>query len=598
MKFDKEALIKHKFWVILGVFALLWLIGLGVMLFTLSDRIKLHRDAYEGEVKSADGALKSGPKNPATFLPPWQEHQKMFRDHKNVIWGKAWEVQKAMYDWPHNNIAPLDTKMQDPSDPLDFKEREEYKNVLYDLQMEDFRKRHDPAPVEFLKDFNAVIVPMVWTRGGGEDSPPPTREEIWLAQEDYWVKRDLVDVIRSVGEELAKLEQVQAVRPTDKDAKEKLDKDGDLGRFRFRNGSWELDLIIEAGKEQRDRFISGRSSIKNIHPGKRTLNMANPATQEPLKFIIEQGPGNEVDLLVTGEPLAYGQSVKLQKPIDLLRIKPTEDFTVKQVFDWYASPIKRIDKVLLGYQSARTVTTPLKPNPALPPDPSEAAAPAAAAPGAAPAGGASKPMTGPPGGAGGTRGVMPGATGGNEESKTLKYSMERNRYLQVTPQCRHLPLALVLVVDQAHIPDVMAAIANSRLRIQVTQVQIGHARGVKPQVSGGPAKPSTEQAPAVPVAGGPALPPAAGGVRQLPGAALAGRLGRVGGARGGEGRPNPAVPAAVPQPGSPGTNAVITDTDDPNLVELAIYGIAALYERFDANKAVDPLGAPPASPKK
>jgi hypothetical protein len=36
--------------------------------------------------------------------------------------------------------------------------------------------------------------------------------------------------------------------------------------------------------------------------------------------------------------------------------------------------------------------------------------------------------------------------------------------------------------------------------------------------------------------------------------------------------------------------------DDPNLVELAVYGIAALYERFDPNKVITPPGGHGAPP--
>jgi hypothetical protein len=131
----------------------------------------------------------------------------------------------------------------------------------------------------------------------------------------------------------------------------------------------------------------------------------------------------------------------------------------------------------------------------------------------------------------------------------------------VTPQCRHLPLGMVLILDQQYVPDVLAAIANSRLRIQVTQVQIQHVRNIKPE-----APPTTGNAGA---GNPPGNNPPAGG------------SGPVGMNQGGG---NVAT-----------TKGAAKSEEDPNLVELAIYGIAAIYERFDPNKvnASPGQGGPP-----
>jgi hypothetical protein len=50
-----------------------------------------------------------------------------------------------------------------------------------------------------------------------------------------------------------------------------------------------------------------------------------------------------------------------------------------------------------------------------------------------------------------------------------------NRYVDVTAQVRRLPVAMVVTVDQAHIQDFLTAFANSRLRIQTTQVHWQHS---------------------------------------------------------------------------------------------------------------------------
>jgi hypothetical protein len=49
-------------------------------------------------------------------------------------------------------------------------------------------------------------------------------------------------------------------------------------------------------------------------------------------------------------------------------------------------------------------------------------------------------------------------------------------------------------------------------------------------------------------------------------------------------------------PGGPGTTG--QDEDDPNLVELSVYGIATLYERFPPKKVDETAGADKAAEKK
>src|SRR5207253_1477158 len=67
--------------------------------------------------------------------------------------------------------------------------------------------------------------------------------------------------------------------------------------------------------------------------------------------------------------------------------------------------------------------------------------------------------------------------------------LERNRYIIATDQARHLPIAMVLVVEQSHINDVLIAVANSPLRIQTTQVAF-HDTALAP-----PPDPNAEEGP-------------------------------------------------------------------------------------------------------
>ncbi len=659
---NKELLIKHKFWVMLGLFALLWLVAVSWLGFTAGAEIKKNKEAYDKAKKEIDEALKRGPKNETTFLPPWKAHQKMFQDHKNVIWEKAWDHQKGMYIWPSSNTARLQEKMVAPIVPMTLDERTEYRDTLYRNQLNDLQNelRNTPpnpiAPVEMRGGFQAIMAPVSWI-----PNEAPTREEIWLAQEDFWVKKDLLDVVRAVVDGEARMEPVK-IDPKEP-LPEGLDPKKVLSRHRYRNHIWEIDLIIERGADRRDKVISGHSTIKNIHPGQRILPLANPL-QQPLFFRIRQGRNQPLVFTVTGEPLPPGGKTEFKKeqpvqqidfdkltrcqlteralpalsragvPVEVLTklaaalskgdfknefkdrdaflealgkvfnkdemkyykdlvVRQVETAAVAQVFDWYSSPVKRLDALKLGAQSARTVTTALKPNTGLPQDgPKEETASGGGTGAGGAQGGGGKPGTsfgggsansnlsgsGPPAGKGGSGSMMPsgmsmgmigGAGGGGGASRRDQASdttpvnkLERNRYLQAKQECRHLPIGMVLIVDQENIPDVLAEIANSRLRIQVTQVQIQHVRGIKPEA------PPGDKAGAPANAGG-TNPPAGGS-----------GLGPMG------------MPGVTPGAGNTGTTQAAAKTeDDPNLVELAVYGIAALYENFEAFKAKAAAGS-------
>jgi hypothetical protein len=271
--------------------------------------------------------------------------------------------------------------------------------------------------------------------------------------------------------------------------------------------------------------------------------------------------------------------------------------------------VRRIDAIQVPYQSHRTVTVALKPNPGLPNDEPKKDTPE------------SSPDTsggpGMPGGPGGPGGKVPGGPGGIGDSRggpgdmfsrggmlgmgganqavnpTGNNGLDRNRYLHVTEQCRHLPFGLLLIVDQANIPDVLTALANSKLRIQITQVQFQHARGVQPAAGGSePGAGGTAMGPMPPGAMGPTMgrpgmvrPGAGGGTPPGYGQMMERARGGRGDSRYGPMPPPPTSREGVPgAPGGFGPETAGMSEDDPNLVELGIYGIAALYERFPPKK--------------
>ena len=89
-----------------------------------------------------------------------------------------------MYNWPFSFAVNT------PQTEISQDDREKYQRELYPNEI---KKLKDDAlevlgPVELAGGFEAIYKPQKWTDA-------PSREECWLTQEDYWVKRDLLYVI-------------------------------------------------------------------------------------------------------------------------------------------------------------------------------------------------------------------------------------------------------------------------------------------------------------------------------------------------------------------------------------------------------------------
>jgi hypothetical protein len=67
---------------------------------------------------------------------------------------------------------------------------------------------------------------------------------------------------------------------------------------------------------------------------------------------------------------------------------------------------------------------------------------------------------------------------------TEYHKLVSDRYFDVTPQARRVPVAVVLIVDPAHVTRVETAFANSPLRFLINQVLINrYPRSVRPDTS-------------------------------------------------------------------------------------------------------------------
>jgi hypothetical protein len=251
-----------------------------------------------------------------------------------------------------------------------------------------------------------------------------------------------------------------------------------LEHLRLANPYWLVDIQLarkpNGGHEVRGT-IHNRSGRRQLPPSfeVRALEIAGAATFR----IRDKALGDRVreKALEAGEKGEFREDVPWTAPRQIA--------SVRQALKWDDAPVKRVDRLEIGptahEQSDRTSAllpvSQLKEYPfsrKAPPGTVAAAPPATPAPPAAPGvpGGVQPPVpfsdaggATPPGGQPGTIVVR----------RSAVHGVELSRYYQVSTETtmvpvRRIPVATVLIVDPAHINDVLAAFANSRLRIQTT----------------------------------------------------------------------------------------------------------------------------------
>jgi hypothetical protein len=210
-----------------------------------------------------------------------------------------------------------------------------------------------------------------------------------------------------------------------------------------------------------------------------------------------------------------------------------------------------------------------------------------------------------------------GAAGGGDPNRP--HGLIYERYADVAKQARRMPVCVVMVIDQDHIQRVLASFADSKLRFWTTQVIVNRFPGslrpnIEVEAEGGGDEAAGGKGKGGSKTGRGGFPDSMGPGGMPPGGmgALLGRLGSKMGSRGGRPgmpgaggmSPGGAVggPGSLGKGGGPGrggmmggyggapvgldTAAAAGEDNDRN-VELVIYGIISLYERYPPRPAAD-----------
>src|SRR6266542_3326586 len=307
MKLDKDTLLKNQFWIGLGTAGVL-LLGTIVILF-LGPASRAAKTRAEYDKFKKDLESQKDFKNPR-FVTPWNERKGEYTVHKEKVWGEAYVIQDGVMTWPY---ASRDTVFKELTEKGHFGDNIpddallRYRDGLYQSQF--------PNKDEGLEVFlgGDAYLPLVIDRKllgqitWGKQTP--TVEECWLAQEDVWLRREVLRILQEALESMGKFKEVKELRwnaavaavagvpvdglvktspalkrdayqPRPLDAKpeksKELEKSGVKESRLFRNHSWEVNLLLEEDPQNRsNRQVSARSTIKNIDSSRRPLSLVS-----------------------------------------------------------------------------------------------------------------------------------------------------------------------------------------------------------------------------------------------------------------------------------------------------------------------------------
>ena len=650
---NKDALKKYHFWILFAPFLVFVAIGVVVLWTVIGPKIEAKQAEHEKAAKEAEGK-RAGVK-PAAEVDLLRVLNKKFEETRVSKWKQNWDMQVGLDDaepqrqtgenlfrWPTSpllngfNYAPGGKGLAFGGEiPYDRGERNAFKDrVVYLAEYSTLPYGTAPTadkpdagtgmadkmyPTQFAGGWSAVLR-HVYTAdaatGYGWSAGRPSSAEIWLALEDLWVQRSLLTTLKGMNDRQA------AFADRDPRTGEAFGPATATRRV-YRNRTWQLDLQIVDRPADGKKVLVGK--LSNLTPRVQMFGMGGriafkvfvgegtvPADLVFNERYLTGAGGKKKKLNGAAEVEGAGDAVEVppEKGVELDKLgvanptlreaAPGQPAPVRQVFDARTVPLQRIDRLVLGYPDSRNAMIAPKQPSFLPEEPAAGTGTETGSPMGGPGPGSSSSSAPPtiggpagPGSGGGAGGVGAGwpVLTGPVTSKTL-LDVTKKRYLgDVTPQIRRMPVGMVVVIDQSNLQDLLLALANSPLRFQVTQVHWARFRGTLGTEAGG----SGGYGPSY-GGGGASIGAIQGGGFEVGGGGL--RPG--GGPRGPGSSSSPAGPmgssASVPGPGAAAFGGGETGTDadvqmTSGLVEVSVYGIISLYEKYDVAKDKDDAAA-------
>jgi len=570
---NNDALKKHHFW-ILAVLAPLFVFLAVMFLFTgVDSAISAQRKDNEDKTKVVLGAKAVGKGAVADIATK----MKTLEEKKTTLWEDNWKLQAVanqLYTWPQT-VDGLYSRYDDLKFGAALKGFDESAAEKF-RQQGVYEAMHvaiasKVAPTKMTTGWKNTLR---WVNNWGEKKPES--RQMWLVMEDFWIQRAMLEPIKVVNDSLSRFDMVKENNQLPPPNQRK-----------FVSRIWELDLEVKEQPSGGRKYMTGK--IKNRTKQLQLLGSGNTMTLKvwfdstrldlpPFEFQIqgEFVPGDEMISIPALPSHVFPPGTNF-----------TEIAKVEQILDEKTVPIRRLERLALGYPSAKYFYTVLN-SPRFWPDADPTtAAPVAAGPG--PSGDGMMIMTpgGPNSTASGANGVSanmrPGEAGGMALTKLADGN--KKRYVDVTDQVRRMQVAFTVVIDQQYITDVMIAYANSPLRFEGVQYHWKRASGVQSSAAtaGGLA--------GLPGQGGEEFSSISGSAGMGLSSSLYGPMGQSGsgpmsssgpyGPMGADQRGGGLTYGGIPGLSSTSLSNVSEAQANSGLVELTVYGLVSLYEKYD-----------------
>ncbi len=289
--------------------------------------------------------------------------------------------------------------------------------------------------------------------------------EAWTAQEDLWIQREIYRLIRLANDYVADFNG----------------KGGEgFNTYTFENPYWNMQIKLTPQNQVEMKL----------------KNRLNRRQRLDISFLVQLHPEEKpARIKVEGEPVEPFKTRDITKPIRT-GYDPQGIYGVTQVLNWETAAVKRIDHICIGSGK-----------PILPTSDNESnrfGGERNVRGGVTPTGNISgggialshrvylkqglhsffKNLAAPE-----TPGAIPGEApspmGGLERQAPIPEEgggispngIDFNRYVDLTPQARRVPVGVVLIVDQDHVELVQAAFSDSNLRFLTTQTLLNRYPG-------------------------------------------------------------------------------------------------------------------------
>jgi hypothetical protein len=461
---NAEVLKKHHYWIVAGLAPLFVLVAAFMLMSSVGKAIEKAKTDAKASLDKVKNAKAPG-KGTLEVLGKDKDVQEKMR---GVLWEQNWASQEPLFTWPKHPAGHFDkfnTMKFGANFVIDGYDNEQFRRVYPSVYNTEFAKAI--APTKFAGGWQKVL------RHVGENmfgDAQLTSNQMWVLVEDIWIQRSMLEPIRNLNAAITAF----TAWPNNYDSQTKQSTPATDRHRTFSNRNWDVELIIRNLKKDDPKsplIVSG--SLRN-----RTQQLQVLGVGGAMRFKLWLDPKLEpMEFPIEGAGVAGQESMPISY-VPLHQIPPGINdpklLKLEQVLDDRTVPIRRLDRLAIGYPSAKEAGVELR-SPTFWPDPS-AEAGGAAMPGA-PMGGAE------PGG--NSEGMMPGAgygpgMGGGQAAGpprgiagalSLKAAADgcRKRYTAINDQLRRMPIGFVIVVDQMYINDVMIAFVNSPLRFEPLQ---------------------------------------------------------------------------------------------------------------------------------